>query len=112
MPLMGGKSKGAFQHNIKAEVHAGKPIKQAVAIAYAQKRKRYSEGGEVEEAKGRLKKLLGVSDYSMGGEIEEAPEMEGDDFSFPEETQNNENDIEMKRKARLFSLLTPKFSKK
>jgi hypothetical protein len=39
MPLMHGKSKKAFQHNIKAEVHAGKPQKQAVAIAFSEKRR-------------------------------------------------------------------------
>ena len=33
MPLMKGKSNAAFQHNIKAEMAAGKPQKQAVAIA-------------------------------------------------------------------------------
>jgi hypothetical protein len=39
MPLKSGKSKKAFSSNVKAEMHAGKPQKQAVAIAYAQKRK-------------------------------------------------------------------------
>ena len=39
MPLELGKSKKAFQHNIRAEVHAGKPVKQAVAIAYSEKRR-------------------------------------------------------------------------
>ena len=39
MPLKKSKSKKAFKENIKAEVKAGKPVKQAVAIAYAQKRK-------------------------------------------------------------------------
>ncbi len=39
MPLEKGKSHSAFQHNIKAEIEAGKPQKQAVAIAYATKRK-------------------------------------------------------------------------
>lgn len=38
MPLEKGKSKKAFQHNVATEVHHGKSIKQAVAIAYAQKR--------------------------------------------------------------------------
>lgn len=38
MPLMSGKSKSAFEHNIRAEIAAGKPPKQAVAIAYATKR--------------------------------------------------------------------------
>ncbi len=36
MPLRSGKSKAAFSHNVKAEVAAGKPQKQAVAIAYSQ----------------------------------------------------------------------------
>lgn len=39
MPLTKGKSKKAFSANVRAEVKAGKPVKQAVAIAYATKRK-------------------------------------------------------------------------
>jgi len=35
MPLTKSKSPGAFRENIKREVKAGKPIKQAVAIAYS-----------------------------------------------------------------------------
>jgi hypothetical protein len=38
MPLVKSKSPDAFRKNIKAEVKAGKPIKQAVAIAYSVKR--------------------------------------------------------------------------
>lgn len=38
MPLMKSKSEKAFKSNIKAEVKAGKPVKQAVAIAYEVKR--------------------------------------------------------------------------
>lgn len=37
MPLIKSKSPEAFKKNIKAEVKAGKPVKQAVAIAYAEK---------------------------------------------------------------------------
>lgn len=48
MPLMTGKSKNAFVHNIKAEVNAGKPQKQAVAIAYSEKAKKMADGGEAE----------------------------------------------------------------
>lgn len=33
MPLEKGKSKKAISHNIKTEMHAGKPQKQAIAIA-------------------------------------------------------------------------------
>jgi hypothetical protein len=38
MPLVKSKSEKAFKENIKAEVKAGKPVKQAVAIAYSTKR--------------------------------------------------------------------------
>jgi hypothetical protein len=38
MPLKKSTSKEAFRSNVKAEVKAGKPVKQAVAIAYATKR--------------------------------------------------------------------------
>jgi len=38
MPLSKSTSKAAFQHNVKAEIAAGKPPKQAVAIAYSVKR--------------------------------------------------------------------------
>ena len=38
MPLVKSASKEAFRKNIKAEVKAGKPPKQAVAIAYSVKR--------------------------------------------------------------------------
>lgn len=39
MPLKKSKSDKAFKENIKTEVKAaGKPVKQAVAIAYSEKR--------------------------------------------------------------------------
>ncbi len=38
MPLKKSTSPAAFKANIKAEVKAGKPVRQAVAIAYSQKR--------------------------------------------------------------------------
>lgn len=38
MPLIKSKSPEAFKKNIKAEIKAGKPVKQAVAIAYLEKR--------------------------------------------------------------------------
>jgi hypothetical protein len=48
MPLINSKSKKAFEHNIKAEIAAGKPPKQAVAIAYSQKRHaKKAHGGHV-----------------------------------------------------------------
>lgn len=38
MPLIKSKSKSARQTNIKREIAAGKPIKQAVAIGYSEQR--------------------------------------------------------------------------
>jgi len=38
MPLVKSKTPEAFRKNVKAEVKAGKPVKQAVAIAYSVKR--------------------------------------------------------------------------
>ncbi len=56
MPLIKGKSPKAFEHNLKTEMHADKPLKQSLAIAYAMKRKakKMAGGGFVqgEEASG------------------------------------------------------------
>lgn len=50
MPLNTGKSPKAFSSNIKTEMNAGKPQKQALAIAYAIRRKnKMSQGGVVNE---------------------------------------------------------------
>jgi hypothetical protein len=38
MPLIRSMTPKAFKENIKTEVKAGKPVKQAVAIAYSEKR--------------------------------------------------------------------------
>ena len=38
MTLKKSRSAKAFKENIRAEVKAGKPVKQAVAIAYSEKR--------------------------------------------------------------------------
>jgi hypothetical protein len=48
MPLLKSKSEKAFKKNIATEVKAGKPVKQAVAIAYSTKRaapKKMADGG-------------------------------------------------------------------
>lgn len=48
MPLIQGKSKQAFSHNIGAEMNSGKPQKQALAIAYAVKRRNKAHGGMID----------------------------------------------------------------
>lgn len=47
MPLIKGKSEKAFKQNVRTEMHAGKPQKQSLAIAYAMKRKaqKMAKGG-------------------------------------------------------------------
>ncbi len=44
MPLVKSASKEAFRKNVKAEIAAGKPAKQAVAIAYSVKREAAKKG--------------------------------------------------------------------
>lgn len=48
MPLSQGKSRKAFSHNVEAEMNAGKPRDQALAIAYSVKRRnKKAQGGQV-----------------------------------------------------------------
>lgn len=44
MPLKKGTSKKIFKSNVKAEVKSGKPIKQALAIAYSVKKRSKKKG--------------------------------------------------------------------
>ena len=46
MPLMKSKSKKAFQKNVKTEIAAGKPVRQAVAIGYAVKKEATKSKGK------------------------------------------------------------------
>jgi hypothetical protein len=48
---MKGKSQKSFEHNVKTEMHHGKPQGQALAIAYSMKRKAQHKamGGEIEK---------------------------------------------------------------
>lgn len=54
MPLIKSKSKVAFENNMKAEMQAGKPKDQSLAIAYDVKRrskkKKMAEGGMINES--------------------------------------------------------------
>jgi len=45
MPLVKSASKTAFRKNVKTEVAAGKPVKQAVAIAYSTQREAAKKSG-------------------------------------------------------------------
>ena len=46
MPLKKSTSKKAFNENVGAEVKADKPVKQAVAIAYSEKREAAKKKGK------------------------------------------------------------------
>jgi hypothetical protein len=50
MPLKSGKSQSAISSNIRTEMDAGKPQKQAVAIALNTARKAMEKGGKPKEA--------------------------------------------------------------
>lgn len=59
MPLIKRKSKEAFSKNIATEIRAGKPPKQAAAIAYSVQRsaKKMKDGGEPRLSVSRGEKL-------------------------------------------------------
>jgi hypothetical protein len=59
MPLTKSKSDKAFKKNISTEVKAGKPVKQAVAIAYSVKRgaQKMKDGGDPRLSVSRGEKL-------------------------------------------------------
>ena len=59
MPLIKSKSDKAFKKNISAEVKAGKPVKQAIAIAYSVKRgaQKMKNGGDPRLSVSRGEKL-------------------------------------------------------
>lgn len=59
MPLIKSKSDKAFKKNISTEVKAGKPVKQAVAIAYSVKNSaKKAKGGSVHDDVAQDKKLI------------------------------------------------------
>jgi hypothetical protein len=45
MPLKRGKGKATFKRNVRTELQAGKPPRQALAIAYAVQRKARGKRG-------------------------------------------------------------------
>lgn len=55
MPLIQGKSEESLHENIKREIAAGKPRKQAVAIAYSVQRKAKNNGDDAPDEVYRYK---------------------------------------------------------
>lgn len=55
MPLVKSGSNKARSQNIRTEIEAGKPVKQAVAIGYAQQRRSRKGGGGILRAAAKVK---------------------------------------------------------
>ena len=55
MPLMKSKTKTAFKKNVETEIASGKPVKQALAIAYATKRDAAKKGSKTKTSKSKGK---------------------------------------------------------
>lgn len=53
MPLVKSASPAAFRKNVKTEMAAGKPQKQAVAIAYSTQRAATAKSGAKPASKGK-----------------------------------------------------------
>lgn len=96
MPLTKSKSKKAFKHNLEAELDAGKPKDQALAIAYDVQRRskphrKMANGGMVEDLKeghpetladairAKHKAKMEPSDKEIVDSIEEMPEEHHDE---------------------------------
>ena len=63
MPLIKSKSEKAFKKNISTEIKSGRPMKQAVAIAYSVKRDaKKADGGDVIQDKKLIKRALSLHD--------------------------------------------------
>ncbi len=66
MPLIKSKSEKAFKKNISAEIKSGRPMKQAVAIAYSVKRSaNKADGGDVTQDKKLIKKAFSLHDQQQ-----------------------------------------------
>ncbi len=132
MPLIKKSSKKAFEHNIKAEVHAGKPVKQSLAIAFDiqrhNKKKKMASGGIVkgQEDDGEPKGMKpGAKDsYSspamreyMAGQMPKGSDTEqnSDEHAIPKEEYHGERyahggkieDVEKEDEAHLMSSFPP-----
>ena len=63
MPLIKSKSEKAFKKNISTEIKSGRPMKQAVAIAYSVKRDaKKADGGDVTQDKKLIKRAFSLHD--------------------------------------------------
>lgn len=107
MPLLKSKSKHAFKENIKREIAAGKPQKQAVAIAYSEKRRaKHAEGGEIEHdempmsvAEAVHARMKAHEDYRLaeGGDVVDLEEVEEEHPLYEDYMRQNQKAAHLER---------------
>jgi hypothetical protein len=92
MPLIKRKSQKAFEHNLKAEMHAGKPQDQSLAIAYSIKRKaKKAAGGSVQSGSKDMNMARGG--YAEGGMAYKNDSAKTQARPMPEERDNDSQEI-------------------
>lgn len=111
MPLIKSGSKKAMSSNISAEMHAGKPQKQAIAIAYSVKRRaqHMADGGQVQNLKenynmrdGRniademRRRKKGLTQMAEGGMAGGSPEY-NDEFDMSSTDEQNHSEPDERR---------------
>jgi hypothetical protein len=69
MPLLKGKSKKVFSHNVATEMEQGHPQKQSLAIAYSMRKKHAADGGEMCAHGGPEHCAMGC--YAQGGDAKD-----------------------------------------
>jgi len=113
MPLTKSKSKKAFSHNVEAEMRAGKPQKQAVAIAYAVKRKaKKASGGEIDwadidEDRPKPRRYANPHDYDSDVDFYKAVgDPRGDEDDEGEDTAPRMSEIKKHKSTKLVNKLT------
>lgn len=99
MPLIEGKSKKSLQKNIKTEIASGKEPKQAVAIAYAVKRRNMKSGGQVKHVEQKQTVCPHCQQAMPGTDMHEAAKMGHDQGAEPKFAMGGA--VEQKEAAKL-----------
>lgn len=100
MPLIQDKSKEAFSKNMGKEMDAGKSQKQALAIAYAIKRKKGGMDDTPHMAMGGMShiadkiRIKRIQKMSKGGEVGEYPVEKDSEYAEGGEVDNGIDDMD------------------
>lgn len=105
MPLSKGKSNKSFVHNIKAELHAGKPRDQALAIAYSVKRRSHKANGGLVEMRHLESTPKDMSIYKETAMNERKGNFADGGDIMNEKLNPSHEDMKAKRRSRLLEHL-------